>query len=154
MWEPPVCLATGNSYCDLCGRRQVDYTVKLNNQDTVTFDVVVKSLSLAKIPTSPQYAYEHVLRRQTLRQLSIALTTETKISWSLAAAHAAKWYIRLEAHINTYAGVPKQRGLIRKQLLYNLFTTINKYLKETHIACQLSSYEAEALDFLRVFDIN
>ena len=145
MLNEAVCLETLQERCFLCKKNPGKFTVVPSVQDLTTFDIVGRSLALCALPLEPSFAVEHVLKRQTLRLLSKGLGSQVMFHWVLAAGQCAVWYFAIEKKIPKLTGKRKKKAEIRKQLLFNTISTLKKYLKNIHMACQMTQFEHHLL---------
>ena len=151
MYNLPACIQTGREDCVQCSIKPSSSYCSLKAQEQVSFDVIVRSISIAKIPNEVEFAWEHLLRRQALKGIYEAVKTRRTVNWVIALGVCANWLDSLEKFIPWLTMETKKRALIRKQLLYNFVKLMSKKFENLHLQCQLSNTEKHYVNFFNSF---
>ena len=154
MLNPPLCLEKETHECFHCFLKPADTIIEFSSHEQVTFEVVVRSLAIAKLPTHTNFAWEHITRRQTLKCLKKAFKKKTKLYWVVALGCCADWYTKLKSTEGTLAAPDNKRIQIRKQLLSNFYQMLVKHLSNLHLQCQINEFERSMVKSFKNFKLN
>ena len=153
MLNPPICLAKETHECFQCFLKPAETIVEFSNQELVTFEVVTRSLAIAKLPMHCNFVWEHIARRQTLKCMKKAYEKKTKLYWVVALGCCADWYTKLKKYQNTLDECSNKRIKIRQQLLKNFYLLVKKHLENLHLQCQVSDFEKEMIKMFKSFNL-